>query len=384
MAVSFVAGAQSNNGQTSATLTATFTIPASAQAGDTALLVVTQNTGANTFTPPSGWTTLRSGDFAATSLEGALFGKDLAAGEPGSSISVTASATSRFPGVLLVFRGTQLSSVTVTAATSTTSSTTLTSPSITTTVDNSFIVNFWISRTSNAAPAGTITVPANHTADTASTTAFTTSPNDIVQTSHLTTPGLAGSYGGQNATASLAASHAVIYTIAVPPVATSFSGTVTLSGSGTVAGAGQPSISGSRTNTGASTLAGNGTPAITGSLSLGGSGSLVTAGGAPIAGVLASTGDGQLSLAGLAVRYVFSPPYVQRYVPVIPPVNALMNFGLAVLRIDGQWVETEYPTEQQLDAADLYFPGGHDNPVDIPTATLLTAAGYTVTQIQEN
>lgn len=384
MAVSFVAGAQANNGQTANSLSATFTIPSGAAAGDTALLVVTQNTGANTFTPPSGWSTLRSGDFAATSLEGALFGKDLVAGEPGSSITVNSSGTSRFPGVLLVFRGTQLASITVTAATTTTASTTLTSPTITTTVDNSYVVNFWISRTSNAAPAGTITVPANHTADTSSTTAFTTSPNDIVQASHLTTTGLAGSYGGQNATSSLSSSHAVIYTIAVPPTSVAFSGSLALSGSGTLTGAGQPAISGSRANTGASTLSLTGQPAITGALSLGGSGSLVTAGGAPIAGVLGLTGAGGLSFTGLAVRHVFIPPNVQRYVPVIPPVNALMNFGLAVLRIDGQWIETEYPSEEQLDAADLYFPGGYEFPVDSATADLLTAAGYTVTTIQES
>lgn len=81
------------------------------------------------------------------------------------------------------------------------------------------------------------------------------------------------------------------------------------------------------------------------------------------------------------VTYVFRTPYVQRRVPVIPPVNALMNFSLAVLRINGQWVETEYPSEQQIDAADLYFPGGHDNIVDAATALILQGAGYTLDSV---
>lgn len=53
--------------------------------------------------------------------------------------------------------------------------------------------------------------------------------------------------------------------------------------------------------------------------------------------------------------------------------------GLSVMRIDGEWVETVYPTQEQLDAADLYFHGGHIHPVDDETAAVLTAAGYEVT-----
>lgn len=78
---------------------------------------------------------------------------------------------------------------------------------------------------------------------------------------------------------------------------------------------------------------------------------------------------------------VFRTPYVQRRMPISPPLAALINFSVAVLRIGGQWIETEYPTEEQLNAADLYFPGGHENPVDQATADVLTAAGYTVSRV---
>lgn len=75
---------------------------------------------------------------------------------------------------------------------------------------------------------------------------------------------------------------------------------------------------------------------------------------------------------------VFRAPIYQRRYPVIPPLTALINYSKAVLRIAGQWVETEWPTEEQIDASDYYFPGGHEIPVDQHTADALTAAGYSV------
>lgn len=75
---------------------------------------------------------------------------------------------------------------------------------------------------------------------------------------------------------------------------------------------------------------------------------------------------------------VFRGVLCQRWVPIAPPVAALMNYSKAVLRIAGQWVEAEFPAEQQIDAADLYFPGGYETEVDQSTKDLLTAAGYTV------
>lgn len=78
---------------------------------------------------------------------------------------------------------------------------------------------------------------------------------------------------------------------------------------------------------------------------------------------------------------VFIPPYIQRRVPILGSLSALMNFGLAVYRINGEWFENEHPSWQELDAADLYFPGGHINPVDAATAQILTDAGYTTSKV---
>lgn len=76
--------------------------------------------------------------------------------------------------------------------------------------------------------------------------------------------------------------------------------------------------------------------------------------------------------------YFFRTPIIQRRMPVIPPLTALINYSVAVLRINGEWVETEWPTEEQIDAADYYFPGGRENIVDGTTALVLQAAGYTL------
>lgn len=75
---------------------------------------------------------------------------------------------------------------------------------------------------------------------------------------------------------------------------------------------------------------------------------------------------------------VFRAPIYQRRMPVIPPVTALINYSKAVLRINGEWIETEWPTESQVDASDYYFPGGYEIPVDQAAKDALTAAGYTV------
>lgn len=94
-----------------------------------------------------------------------------------------------------------------------------------------------------------------------------------------------------------------------------------------------------------------------------------------------SGGGGGTTLppVGTAIAGIFRTPIYQRRYPVIPPLTALINYSKAVLRIGGQWIETEWPTEEQINGSDYYFPGGYDIAVDAATAAVLTAAGYTVT-----
>lgn len=178
------------------------------------------------------------------------------------------------------------------------------------------------------------------------------------------------------------------------------SGSLGLSGSGTLSATGTPKATGSLALSGGGTLSFSGTPKPTGSLALAGNGTLVLSGGQARSGTLVLSGNGTLVLSGSASGYsgalnlsgsglltftasvprlIFRTPYVQRRMPISPPLTALINFSVAVLRINGQWVETEYPSEDQINSADLYFVGGYENPVDDATAQTLIAAGYIVT-----
>jgi hypothetical protein len=80
---------------------------------------------------------------------------------------------------------------------------------------------------------------------------------------------------------------------------------------------------------------------------------------------------------------VFIPPITQRRVPLDGngALVALMNFGLAVYRIDGQWFEAEFPPPSAWELADLFFEGGHMHSVDDATAALLNAAGYETSEV---
>jgi hypothetical protein len=74
----------------------------------------------------------------------------------------------------------------------------------------------------------------------------------------------------------------------------------------------------------------------------------------------------------------FTPPAAERLIRMEGALLLKAWHGLSVLRIAGEWVETELPTEQQVDAADLHFRGGCIYTIDDDTAAVLTAAGYEV------
>jgi hypothetical protein len=96
------------------------------------------------------------------------------------------------------------------------------------------------------------------------------------------------------------------------------------------------------------------------------------------AGILAESGLGEPSVAQLYLVHRFTPPYVHRHYPIEGALVATYQFGLAVLRVDGQWIETEFPSERQVAEADYFYSGGSIHEVDADTAAVLTAAGYDV------
>lgn len=121
--MSFVAAAKAGNSSTATTLAVT--LPAGLQAGDVLILVTAANTGSATCTV-AGMTAISGPNYSAASVLGAYaFMEVLAAGQGGTTRTVTWSTTSRIAIACVVLRGmddtTEIDTVsTVAAATGTT------------------------------------------------------------------------------------------------------------------------------------------------------------------------------------------------------------------------------------------------------------------------
>lgn len=92
------------------------------------------------------------------------------------------------------------------------------------------------------------------------------------------------------------------------------------------------------------------------------------------------TFPGTASLNPLA-RYRFAPPFVVRHHRIEGGLIGSLQYGLCVMRINGEWVESEFPSWEQEQAADLVYRGGTVNEVPASAAAALLAAGYEVTEI---
>jgi PKD repeat protein len=99
----------------------------------------------------------------------------------------------------------------------TTASTSHLTPAVSTTVDNTELINLWALRVATAAPSPDLDTSSTQTDDLTVKTAFTTAPNYTIHVSHRTTPGAAGSYGAVTGTSSAVAT-SLVYTILAPPV----------------------------------------------------------------------------------------------------------------------------------------------------------------------
>lgn len=195
---------------------------------------------------------------------------------------------------------------------------------------------------------------------------------------------------------------AIVDNVNVPSNAPSFTVSASPSGSGTLTATQSVTLTLPATPTGSGTLAATVAPAFATAVSLSGSGSLAASLpiGADFGGDSALTvdvtgmtvtvtaglfGDSGLTVTSVAVmpEIQFQPPYTQRRVPLDgdSALTALMNFGLAVYRIGGQWFEAEYPPPSAFVEADLFFEGGHVHVVDADTAAILNAAGYETTEV---
>lgn len=190
-----------------------FTIPAGAAVGDIVLFGLSQNTGVETFTPPAGWTSLAGPLVTASNLNTQVFVKKLVGGDPGSTVTFTASGGGRMTAAYQVIQNVDaVSEIVVASATGTALAA---SPTVTTTEADCFLSTFWFVRAATTVPVN-ITPGANSTEDAESNTNFGTSPNLAVAANHRTAnTGAAGSYGGHTITTDQVISHYHVYTIAV-------------------------------------------------------------------------------------------------------------------------------------------------------------------------
>lgn len=217
MAIAYRGGALLGDDATGLVSSISATIPASAQVDDVALLSVVQGTGANTFTDPAGWTLLAGPDRINANVSTSLWARKLIAGDPGSTVTVTASGGAHFVGVLEVFSGADtLAEIIDSTGTTATAATTVASPALTTVEANCLIVNFWAVRSATIPPPS-VTAPAAHTAGGESNTAHAESPNFAVRASYRTAP-TAGAWGGESATVSESAT-AITYSVALTTAA---------------------------------------------------------------------------------------------------------------------------------------------------------------------
>jgi len=81
--------------------------------------------------------------------------------------------------------------------------------------------------------------------------------------------------------------------------------------------------------------------------------------------------------------YKFTTPYIEEGVDTGHRLFNRMRFrkGISVLKIDNDYVELRYPSQDELALASVYYMGGHTYTISDTAAADLTAAGYEVTAL---
>lgn len=222
-AVTFVASALANNGQTAIsgfTTPITFTIPGSAAANDLAIVTISTNSPSDTMSSiPSGWTAMANTPTdQATTSRCYQFYKVLSAGDiSASTMPFALSSNNRNCGIMDVFRGADLvNPIHQQAVATANASTTQACPAVTTTVDNCLIYNVWCGRNASGVATSTIAVPGTHTADAYAGTAYGSGAQCELRGGHKTVSAAAGSFGTYTGTYSTSANGS-FWSVAIKP-----------------------------------------------------------------------------------------------------------------------------------------------------------------------
>lgn len=244
-----------------------------------------------TFTTPTG------GNVVDTNVRGIIATKTTTGSESGDvSLSCDAPSANRMVGALALFRGyTGIAQIVSLGEASGTAVTTHACPTITPTVAGSAFVMVYLDRVSTGNT--TVTPPAGFT----KAVEFGTSGSggtylqicyDLSGTRGLT-PFTPASWS-----VAVGSTSAIVFLIELPPSGSAFTGTLGLSGAGTLALAGKPAPTGALTLSGSGQIAGAGTVAVGGSLGLSGAGTATDAGAPALTGSAALAGAGTLTETG--------------------------------------------------------------------------------------
>lgn len=358
-------------------------------------------TSATTFTA-SGWTSQAANPSVAGNMNFTVFTK-LGGSTAGGTITVTPSgfaATGSYALAWYDTGGFDVAAVSTPSGRNGTSAATTTITGLTTIAPNMPVIVVAGERTTATGTVISSWAPSAPTQDIFYEDTSGTAVSGFIGHFTQATAGATGSY---TATYNSASGNGVGVMLAISTGV--FAGSVSLGGTGTFTETASASISGSDALSASGTLgvtpkalfsdtvllggdASGGLDITPGSVvqidrvTFGGSGGvLLVASGSP-AGQASfnASGEGTLTASGgpPARRYNFQTPVMQRYMPFLPALPVLMNYSPALLFIQGQWVQTEYPSAEQIAAATYYFPGGYELSLDHDTARALVVAGFTV------
>ena len=152
-AVAYRAGATKTVNATKAAVT----VPAAVRAGDAMLLLVSANRVDSTLAAPAGWTRLQQ--VTDSTMQSALWWRTATATDPGSTVTVTASVTTKTDVQLLAYSGTAATPVAAFAALAEPGTTAShRTPTVSVTSPGAWLVSYWADKTGTStgwtSPAG--------------------------------------------------------------------------------------------------------------------------------------------------------------------------------------------------------------------------------------
>jgi len=204
--ISFVGASHSAPGsQTSKSVT----VPASASVGDTAVMVLTYTKGVAWSSPGAGWTQIGS-TFTNVSISSSAWVRRLGAGDPGSTVTVTAPSASKATLSLATYDGVAAAAVDSFAVVGDAGGTSHTTPTVNAAAGD-WVASWW---TDKSTAVSAWTAPATVTKrDAGYDTGTSGRYSEMIADS--AGPVAAGSYGGLTATTDTSSDKAIMWTIAL-------------------------------------------------------------------------------------------------------------------------------------------------------------------------